>query len=64
MTIIFGNGSIANLNNIHSVEINNDLERAQLVMAIAAYDKMEVTHEDDSHSSGSDGSVPEPNLGS
>ena len=63
MTVIFGNGNVAKINNIHSITINNDLERAQLVMAITAYDKMEGTYGDDSHSSGSDELVSESNLG-
>lgn len=62
MKIIFGNGSIANLNNVHSVEINNDLERAQLVMAINTYDKEE-GNDNTRDSSGSDEPIPKSNLG-
>lgn len=41
MKIIFGNGSIANLNNVHSIEINNDLERIICVNAVNTFDYLE-----------------------
>lgn len=37
MKIIFQNGEIANLNNIHSIVVNNDMERDILIQACEAY---------------------------
>lgn len=37
MRIIFQNGEIANLNNIHSIVVNNDMERDILIQACGVY---------------------------
>ena len=37
MRIIFQNGEIANLNNIHSIVVNNDMERNILIQACDVY---------------------------
>ena len=38
MRIIFQNGEIAILNNIHSIVVNNDMERNILIQACSIYD--------------------------
>ena len=65
MTIIFGNGSVATLNNVHSITVNNDLERAMCVAAVNAFDYIEEMggpYEYANDQATSDGSISESDM--